>query len=86
MDQKLKSKRLKYRIRPTLATVMHDLQDEKMAKAFCTCYTTFKVDYLMGSYAFELLRLKWVDYMLIFAHQYNEYIYEIRETCSHAEP
>lgn len=83
LQRNLKHRRLHYKSRPAIYKVCQDLRDDKLAQAMMNCYNVFHVDALMNSYAFELLRLKFTDYLIIFSHQYYDYVFEIRETCPH---
>lgn len=76
---KSNGKRLKYRYRPCLAQIMYDLQDEVLKDRFSYVYRNFKLDALMGSSAFRLLRLDFLEYFMVFSYDGMYYSFEIRK-------
>ena len=78
MANKNNGKRLKYKSRPNLVTICRDLQDPVLADKFSFVYKKFRIDALMGSSAFRLLRLDWIEYFFVFSFDGMYYNYEIR--------
>lgn len=76
---KLSGKRLKYRTRPALVEVLYDLKDPKLQNAMSFCWKAFHLDALLGSSAFRLLRVDWLEYFMIFRFDGMYFTVEIRQ-------